>query len=120
MSVSRQLFPNEETISGWTSIQDVCAFLGLRAAAWSAVSTKLGEEDLSSTALLAAIEVGHISQAVERAWLGDAGLGIVDRTRVALVYNGARLRHGLELVSLAAPAAAPLSAARVRRKTAAE
>ena len=106
MAISRQLFPNDEIVSSWTSIRDVCAFLGLRAEAWRVVATELGEEDFSSTALLAAVEVVYIRQAVERARIGDAVLGIMDRTRVALVYNGVRLRHGLELVSLAAPAAA--------------
>eukprot|EP00974_Lingulodinium_polyedra_P027047 2609245-Lingulodinium_polyedra.AAC.1 len=57
MAVARQLFPAEEVVAAWADLAAVrSCFFGVPADAWTAFATELGDADLASTALLAAVD----------------------------------------------------------------
>ncbi|CAK0911850.1 unnamed protein product [Prorocentrum cordatum] len=102
----RALYPGDSVIAGWAHIAAVAAWASVPAPILTAYMTALGDPHLNAIPVLAAIPP-HIHEAAV-ASLSPATH--VDRVRVCMLVNAARLKLHLPLVDLMpppAPAVAP-------------
>ena len=109
----RHLLPEDQVLQVWLNIENARAFAGLDGAVLKEVLGYVGDEDLTNLVLFAGIDPGVIRKAMEEVTVtnqdGQArGLTPLEKTKLGLVYNGARAKFSLELVDVTtATVAAP-------------
>ena len=98
----RHLLPEDGVLFGWKVIEDARAFAGLDPKILEAVLDQIGDPGLTNMVLLAGIDPATIRQIIRDLDVEDARGNMVklkplQRTQIALVYNGARARFAMEL-----------------------
>ena len=93
MSVARALLPSEETLGEWVDLGAARVWASVADDVWLKIATELGDPELSSLALFAALVPAAL-----RAAVGAVGLTPLQEVKVKLLFAAARVKYGMEPV----------------------
>ena len=92
----RKMMPGPEILEGLVDLASIATRARLDIAVWKRLMAALGDEALDDFPSVVAL-----TNADYRQGMADAGLNVVQKTRVSVVVNMVRVKHGLPVNSLA-------------------